>query len=120
MKKENKETENTKEKTVKKLSHPEYEKKIIEFAKNGLTSEKIGEKLRQEKIYTDDYREKISKVLKENNLYTNPDLKNTEEKLGKLKSHSEKNRKDKRAMREVTRISAKVRKMKKYLKIPAR
>ena len=34
----------------KKISQLEFEKKVIELAEKGLTSEKIGEELRQQKI----------------------------------------------------------------------
>ncbi len=115
-----KKTENKpKEKTAKKkLTQPEYEKKVVELAKSGLTSEKIGEALRKEGIHPQEYSKKISRILKEKNIYENPDLKNVEEKLEKIQKHYEKNRQDKRAMREKDRIFAQVRKIKKHLNIP--
>lgn len=104
-------------KPIKKLSLAEYEKKILDFAKKGITAEKIGEKLRQEGIHTKEYNKKISKVLKEKGEYINPDLKNIGEKLEKIRKHYEKNKQDKRSMRERDRIAAKLRKTKKYHKI---
>jgi len=104
----------------KKISQSEFEKKVLELQKQGLTSERIGEGLRREGIYPKSYGKKISKILKEKKLYENPDLKNTEEKLKKIREHLEKNKKDKRALREGTRIAAKVRKLKQYLKMPTR
>lgn len=99
-----------------KLSEAEFEKKVIELAKTGLTSEKIGEALRKQGIHPLEHNQKISRILKRNNLYINPDLKNVETKLEKVNKHCEKNKQDKRAIREKDRMFAQVRKIKKYLK----
>jgi len=101
----------------KKISQSQFETKVIELAKKGLTSEKIGEELRQQKIHPQEYNKKISKILKEKNLYINPDLKNVESKLQRIEKHSKKNKQDKRAMRERSRIFSQVRKIKKYNKL---
>lgn len=98
----------------KKVAKPEYEKMVIEMAKGGLTSEKIGEKLRQMGIHPQEYGEKISKILKEKDLYVNADMKNVEEKLEKIKKHYAQNKQDKRAMREKDRIFSQLRKLKRY------
>lgn len=99
-----------------KLSSAEFDKKVIELAKTGLTSEKIGEKLRQEGIHPKEHGKKISKILKAKDLYVNTDLKNVEDKLERIKTHFEKNKQDKRAKREKDRIFSQVRKLKKYFK----
>ena len=99
----------------KKLSQKEFEKKIKDLAKEGLTSEKIGQKLRDEGIHPDEYSGKISKILGED--YINPDLKNAETKLERIKKHQAKHPQDKRAKREKDRIFAKLRKVKKYLEV---
>lgn len=99
----------------KKLSQLEFEKKVLELAEKGLTSEKIGEQLRKQNIHPKEYNKKISKILGEK--YINPDLKNIEAKLEKIKKHYEKNKQDKRAMREKDRIFSQVRKLKKYFGI---
>ncbi len=109
--------EKTKEET-KKTTQSEFEKKVIELAKSGLTSEKIGEELRKQGIHPKKFQKKISMILKENKLYESPDLKNIESKLERIKSHYEKNKQDKRAMREKDRVFAQLRKTKKYLKMP--
>jgi len=101
----------------KKISQEEFEKKVIELADKGLTAEKIGENLRRERIHPNGYDKKVSKILKEKNKYTIPDVLNIEKKLEKIKTHREKNRQDKRAMRERDRIASKLRKIKKYHKI---
>ena len=102
---------------TKKISQAEFEKKVIELSKKNLTSEKIGENLRKQNIHPKDYDKKISRILKEKDAYVNPDLVNIEKKLEMIKIHHEKNKQDKRAMREVVRVSAKIRKLKKYFKI---
>ena len=101
-----------------KLSQEEYEKKVIELAKSGLTAEKIGQKLRDEGIHPKEYSKKISKIL--GDLYVNPDIKNVEAKLERIKKHLEKNKQDKRAKREKDRVFAQLRKLKKYFGIPTK
>jgi len=101
-----------KEEKSKKISQAEFEKKVLELASKGLTSEKIGEELRQQDIHPKEYGKKISEILKEK--YINPDLKNVEEKLERIKEHYGKNKQDKRSMREKDRIFAQLRKLKKY------
>ena len=111
------ETKNEEKKDSKRLSGAEFGKKILELAKQGLTSEKIGEKLRQEGIHPKEFDKKISKILKEKDSYVNPDLKNVETKLNRVIKHFGKNKQDKRAKREKDRIFAQLRKLKKYFKV---
>ena len=99
----------------KKISQEEFEKKVLELSNKNLTSEKIGEVLRLEGIHPKEYEKKISKILGDK--YINPDIKNVEAKLERVKKHYEKNKQDKRAMREKDRIFAQFRKLKKYHKI---
>lgn len=101
----------------KKLTKSGFEEKVLELAKEGVTSEKIGELLRQQGIHSKEHALKISKILKEKKKYINPDLKNTEEKLEKIKKHADVNKQDKRSMREKVRIAARLRKLRKYFKI---
>ncbi|MCW8965239.1 MAG: hypothetical protein OQK82_00920 [Candidatus Pacearchaeota archaeon] len=103
-----------KEKKVK-LTQKEFEKKVLELADAGLTAEKIGETLRKQGIHSNDYEGKISKMLGEK--YVNPDLKNVEEKLTRIKTHFEKNKQDKRAKREKDRVFSQLRKLKKYFRV---
>lgn len=112
-----KEAEKKKKEIIKKISNLDFEKKVLELAKAGLTSEKIGEKLRQEGIHSKEFEKKISKILKEKDAYVNPDLKNVEIKLNRVIKHYAKNKQDKRSMREKDRIFAQLRKLKKYFKI---
>lgn len=108
-------TESKEEKKQEKLSQADYEKKVKELAKEGLTSEKIGQKLRNMGIHPKEYSGKISEIL--GDMYTNPDLKNVEAKLERIESHYQKNLQDKRAKREKDRIFSQVRRTKKYLGI---
>lgn len=119
-KKETKTERETKKIENKKISEEEFEKKVLELVQQDLTSEKIGENLRKQGIHPKEHGKKISKILKEKNMYTNPDLKNIEEKLNKIIKHYEKNKQDKRAVREKDRIYAKLRKLRNYFKIPLR
>ena len=98
----------------KEITQKDFEKKVLELVGKGLTAEKIGETLRKEEIHPKDFEKKIGKILKENHKYINPDLKNVEEKLEKIKTHYQKNKQDKRAKREKDRVFAQVRKLKKY------
>ena len=101
---------------IKKISQEEFEKKVIDLAKKGITIEKIGEILRKQDIHSNDFKKKISKILKEKNIYVNPDLKNVETKLEQIKKHQEKHKQDKRAKREKDRVFSQLRKLKKYFK----
>jgi len=103
-----------------KVSQTEFEKKVLDLTKKDVTSEKIGEILRQQGIHSKDYSKTISQILKEKNLYINPDLKNIDAKLSKVKKHLESNKKDKRAKRQKDRIFSQLRKTKKYFKIPVK
>jgi ribosomal protein S15P/S13E len=112
-KKTEKNVEKPEEKS-KKLGLEEYEKKVLELANKGLTTEKIGEELRKQGIHPKEYNKKISKIL--GSKYSNSELKNREEKLTRIEQHFKKNKQDKRAMRERSRIFSHIRKIKKYLK----
>jgi len=106
--------------TKKKLSKKEFEKKILELAEKGLTTEKIGLELKKQGINAKEFSTKISKILKEHNLYISPDLKNIEAKLQRVEAHYAKNKQDKRAKRERERIFSQLRRIKKYLGIRVR
>ncbi len=107
----------TTKKQDKKISEKEYEKKIVELAKKGMTSEKIGLELKKQEIHPKEFKKKILKVLKENDITLDPDLKNIEKKLERISVHAEKNKQDKKAIREKSRIFSQVRKFKKYRKL---
>jgi ribosomal protein S15P/S13E len=110
-----KKTSEEKEEKKTKISHEEFEKKVMELAEKGLTAEKIGETLRKEGIHSGEHK-KISKILKEKGKYLNPDITNIKVKLEKLSKHTEKNKQDKRAIRDRDRISAKLRRANNFFK----
>lgn len=106
--------ENKKEKeSWIKLKPAEVEKKILELAKEGLTSEKIGLVLRDKhgipkaKIFG----KKITQILKENDLYEDSEYNHIGKKLDNLKKHLEKNRHDYSAKRSLITYSGKYNKM---------
>lgn len=105
-----------KKRQSKKTSIQEFEKKVLELADKGLTSEKIGENLRKEGIHPKEHSKKISKILKDKEKYINPDIKNLEEKFEHLKKHLEKNKQDKKAMRDKDKAFSQLRKLKRYHK----
>lgn len=98
-----------------KISQEEFEKRVRELAEQGLTSEKIGEKLKREGIHSLEFNKKISEIM--GNKYSSPDLININNKLEKIKKHIEKNKQDKRAIREKDRIYSQLRTLKKYFKL---
>lgn len=99
---------------AEKVSQEEYEKKVIELAKTGITSEKIGEHLRKQGIHPKEYGGKISGILRKENLYTAPDVRNVEIKFENLKKHYEKNRQDKKALKNREKIFGNLSKLRKY------
>jgi ribosomal protein S15P/S13E len=100
-----------------KLTVAEFEKEVIKLAEQGLTAEKIGEALRKQGNHSKEHGIKISKILKEKNLYVIPDIKNIEKKYEALEKHAQKNKQDKRAKREKDRLFAKLRRARKHYKI---
>ena len=101
---------------TEKISEKEFAAKVIELAEKGMTSEKIGEALRQQGIHPKEYG-KISRILKEKGIYQIPEIKNIQEKLNRVTLHKEKHIQDKRAMRERERIVSLLRRQKEYHKI---
>jgi ribosomal protein S15P/S13E len=95
-----------------KISQEEFEKKVMELAETGLTSEKIGEKLRKEGIHSAEFSKKISQIL--GGKFEPPEIKNVEKKLRAIEAHSAKNKGDKRALREKARVAAQLRRLRKY------
>lgn len=95
-------------------NHEEGEKIILELAKKGMMHEKIGLVLKKEhKITKKHLGKRISKVLKENNLYIDSDIKNLRKSIEKLKEHLKKNKADKSCKRSLMIKDAKLRKLEK-------
>ena len=108
------ETEKKVEHISKKLSQEEFEKEVLELADKGMTSEKIGEHLRKQGARPKEYSRKISIILKEKNKYIQPDVANLSRKLEQIKKHYEKNKQDKKAMREKDRIFSNLRTLRRH------
>lgn len=108
-----KEEQEEKAKPREKLSEKDFEAKVLEMAKAGLTSEKIGEKLRQEDIHPKDYG-KISRILKKHGAYIVPEISNVSKKLERIEKHKANSIQDKRAMRERERVFSLLRRQKDY------
>jgi small subunit ribosomal protein S15 len=109
----------TKEKPAwMKISDKDVEAIVVKLAEKGFTPEKIGLELRDRHGIptTKVLGKKISRILKENNLYIDSTEKNLEKKQDKISQHLEKNKQDKRAMRSFTIIRARISKYKKYKK----
>lgn len=98
-----------------KITQTEFERKVKELAEQGVTSEKIGEKLKKDGIYSAEFGKKISEIMGDK--YSPPDLLNIHNKLEKIKKHIEKNKQDKRAIREKDRIYSQLRNLKRYFKV---
>jgi len=107
--------ESLKNEKPKKISQKDYEKKVLELSKKGLTSEKIGSELKKQGIHPQEYEGKISKILGKD--YIDPELKNVEIKLENIEKHMKKNIQDKKALREKSRIFSQRKKRKEYLKL---
>jgi len=108
------EKQEEKAKKSKKKSQEEFEKEVLKLADKGMTAEKIGESLKREGIHSKEYNKKIKEILGPK--YNNPDMKNIQEKLTKIEKHISKNKVDKRAKRDKERVSAKLRRLRNYLK----
>jgi len=97
-----------------KKTNKEIEKKVVELAKKGLTAEKIGLELKKEEIYPKEQGLKINQILKDNNLWEDPDLKNISTKVENLKEHINQNSQDKTAKHKILKKAAKLSNLKKY------
>jgi len=83
------------EKKEVKIEASGIENKIIELAKQGLTSEKIGLELKKQRIFTKSaLNKKIGKILKESKHYIHADLQNTGKIVERLKKHLASNKHD--------------------------
>jgi len=112
-KKSSKKAEKRAEKVEKiKISAEQFEEKVRQLTGQGLTSEKIGEKLRREGIHSKEFGKKISILMGDK--YSPPDILNIQEKLNSILKHIEKNKQDKKAIREKDRIFSQLRKAKQY------
>jgi len=103
-----------------KYSESEVKEIILKIVEKnpGITTEKIGLILRD--TYgipkTKIFGFKIGDVLKEKNLYQDPDLKNVGEKVIKLEKHLSKHKGDKKTGKSLIKTKARHKLIKEYLK----
>jgi len=84
----------------KETSEKSIEKKIVELAKKGMTTEKIGLELKREGIYVKSaLKKRIGKILKEHGIESNADKKNIEKRIERLNAHLSANKHDYSAKR---------------------
>jgi ribosomal protein S15P/S13E len=112
----------TTKKTTKKQEVPErakaenIEQLVVEIAKKEKSPAKIGLILK-EKHNVNNLKalgKKITKILKENNIEYTTDLDNVNTKIERIEKHSQKNKQDKRANRELVRFIGLRKKIEKY------
>jgi small subunit ribosomal protein S15 len=104
------------------LTGKDIEKLVVDLAKQGVTSEKIGLILRDKHGVKKAkfHGKKISQILKENDLKTDADLINLQKKVETLKKHIIKNKHDYRTKRILIINEARLTKFKKYRKLPVK
>ena len=101
----------------KRLSEADYEKAVLDLSQKGLTSEKIGLELSKQGIHPKEHKIKISRILKKHNIYSSPDIIYITKKVEKIKTHVGKNKQDKRALRDLVKVTAQLRRTKNYHKL---
>jgi len=105
-----------------KTSSEEVGKIVIKLAKEGHQPEKIGLILRDQYGIptTKVFGIKVSKILKENKMMIDSDIKNIDKKTYNIKSHLEKNKHDYTAKKALSKKIAKINKLEKYRKKKAK
>ncbi len=103
---------------VSELSDKKIQDTILELAKQGMTTEKIGLVLK-DKYHVNPKRvlgKKIGQIIKEKNLYKDPDINNLNLSLEKLKKHHEKHKHDHKVKIAILIKGAKLNKLMRYMK----
>ena len=104
-----------KDKIEKPETKEEVKKIIVDLAKEGKSSEKIGLILRDKYgVYAKNFDLKIGDVLRENDLWEDTDIKNVSKKLEDLERHLRENNHDYPAKQELLEKGAKLRNLRKY------
>ncbi|MFH1711419.1 MAG: hypothetical protein ABH840_03860 [Nanoarchaeota archaeon] len=96
---------------MEKLSKEKYEEIVLELAKKGMTSEKIGLIIKKEHKIVPRSFEKIGKVLKRHNIESDADTSSLIKAVKKLTKHSLTNKQDQTFRRSLSKKAAKLRKM---------
>ena len=96
---------------TEKLTKEKYNEIVLELARKGMTNEKIGLLIKKEHKVVPRSIEKISKILKRNNLVSNPDNINLKKSVDKLTKHAQIHKQDRTFKRALSVKSAKLRKL---------
>ena len=98
-----------------KTKPAEIEKLVVELAKQGIPSEKIGLILRDQHGIpkTKIFGKKIGQILKENDLEANSEYNNIIRRINNQKKHFEKHKHDYSVKRSITKNTARINKLKK-------
>jgi len=103
-------------KKIDKKKIEEIEKLIVDLAKKGMTSEKIGLKLKEKGIYVKNYGLKIGKILEKYNFPNDADIRNLEKKIERMKKHFQRHPHDYSVTRPLSIRIGKLNKLKKLRK----
>ncbi|MFW6283743.1 MAG: hypothetical protein ACOC1P_06895 [Minisyncoccales bacterium] len=104
-----KEKENLEKEDVRKI--------ILDLAEEGKTSEKIGLILKEKYgVYAKNFDLKIGRVLREEDKWVDPDIKNVKKKLERLEENLRESKHDYPAKQAMFQKGAKLRSLKKYRK----
>ena len=98
-----------------KINEKEFEKIVLDLAKKGMTTEKIGLVLKKEhgiKKAKKEFGVRISSILKKNDLYKSANKINVTNKITTLKKHINKNIHDYSAKKALIMHESRIRKIK--------
>jgi ribosomal protein S15P/S13E len=97
-----------------KITKEDFEKTVLDLAKKGMTTEKIGLELKKQGIKKakKDFGVRISSILKKHNIYTSPEKQNVTKTIDTLKKHITKNHHDYSARRALITHESRIRKIK--------
>ena len=109
-------TKKPEKKTSERAKEENIEKIVVDLGNKGLTPAKIGQELKEkygiQKIKL--LGKKITKILEENNIIYEDDIKLVDKRIKKIEGHYNKNKQDKRAGRELVRFISLKKKLEKY------
>ena len=105
-----------KEKTTERAEKEDIEKVVVDLGKKGISPATIGLVLKEkhgiQKIKV--LGKKITQILKENNISYEDDLDNVNKRIKILEEHSDKNKQDKKAKKDIVRFIGLKKKLQKY------
>ena len=96
---------------AEKLTKEKYTDLVLELAKKGMSSEKIGLLIKKEHKIVPRSFEKIGKILKKHNITNQPDKENLRKKVKILEKHSSSHKQDQTFRRSLYVKTAKLKKL---------